>query len=311
MQLVVHGGAGGAPDEPEARRAVLEAAAAAGERAASPLDAVEAALAVLESSPRFNAGLGGAVQADGVVRTDAGVMTDDRRVGAVCAMPGVVHATAVARFVLERTPHVLVAGEHAVGLAALAGLETGVDLLTDETRARYAAAEPPAGDLPTTLDWVGRHFGRAAESTDEWTADVAGVTDTADAPPDDHDTVGVVAVDGTGGLAAATSTGGRWFALPGRVGDSPQAGAGFYAASAGGASATGAGEDIVRATLCRDAVGRLEMGTEPQTAADEAIAQLEDLTDGEAGVIVADRRGRVGLAYNTESMQTATAGEAD
>jgi isoaspartyl peptidase/L-asparaginase-like protein (Ntn-hydrolase superfamily) len=286
MQLIVHGGAGSSPDEPAARQAVLDDAAATGAGESTPLDAVVAAVSALEDSPRFNAGRGAAVQADGYARTDAGVMTGDRAVGAVCAMPGVGRAASVARAVLERTPHVLVSGVHAVDLAEALGIEVAVDLHTDATRARYADADPPDGDLATTLDWVNRQFGTAA---------------------DDHDTVGAVAVADDGALAAATSTGGRWFALPGRVGDTPQVGAGFYASPVGGASATGFGEDIARVTLTRDAVRRIEAGEHPESAAAAAVAMLGEATGGDAGVILADRDGRVGSAFNTDLMQTADA----
>lgn len=287
MQLIVHGGAGSSPDEPEARQAVLEEAADAGAAESAPLDAVVAAVAVLEASPRFNAGLGGAVQADGAVRSDAGVMTGQRAVGAVCSMPGVVHAAAVARAVLERTPHVLVSGDEAAAVAEHAGVETGQELLTDDSRERFADANPPGEDVGEQLDWVNDRF----ESSDVR----------------DHDTVGAVAVADDGSLAAATSTDGRWFAFPGRVGDTPQVGAGFYASAAGGASATGHGEDIARVTLSREAVRRLEDGEDPGAAAEAAIANFESATGADAGIILADREGRVGSAFNTDLMQTATA----
>ncbi len=116
-----------------------------------------------------------------------------------------------------------------------------------------------------------------------------------------------MAVADDGRLAAATSTGGRWFALPGRVGDTPQVGAGFYAAAAGGASATGHGEEIARVTLCREAVRRLEAGEAPEAAAEAAVEALERETGGDAGIILADPEGRVGSAFNTDLMQTATA----
>lgn len=289
MQLIVHGGAGSSPDEPSARQSVLDDAAQAGAAESDPVDAVVGAITVLEDSPRFNAGRGGAIQADGHVRTDAGVMTGDRAVGAVCAMPAVGRAVSVARAVLERTPHVLVSGVHAVDLAATIGVEVEVDLHTDETRERYSAAGPPDGDLAATLDWVRDHFGDT------------GKVDR------DHDTVGAVAVAEDGSLAAATSTGGRWFAVPGRVGDTPQVGSGFYAGPAGGASATGFGEDIARVTLSREAIRQLEAGEPPQVAAEVAVAMLEEETGGDAGIIVADRQGDVGSAFNTELMQTATA----
>ncbi|MFB6360720.1 MAG: isoaspartyl peptidase/L-asparaginase [Halobacteriales archaeon] len=290
MKLIVHGGAGSDPDEPADRHAVLREAAESGAAEPTPLEAVVSAVGVLETSPRFNAGVGGAVQADGVVRTDAGLMTDERAVGAVCAVPGVVEAAAVARAVLERTPHVLLSGEEAARVAAEIGLDTDRDLLTEDTRARYESAEPPTDDFGSVLEWVDDRFG---------TAEYAGTGD--------HDTVGAVAVADDGRSAAATSTGGRWFALPGRIGDTPQVGAGFYASEVGGASATGWGEDIARGTMSREAVRRLEAGTDPQPAAEQAVSSLEAETGAHAGIILADSDGRVGSAFNTELMQTATA----
>lgn len=282
MRVVSHGGAGEAPDEPVARQAALDDATASGVAESSPVDAVVATVRSLESDPRFNAGVGGAVQSDGVVRTDAGVMTRDRSVGAAASMPGVEHAVSVARVVMEETPHVLVSGVHAVDLADAFGVETEVDLRTDRTRERWdALEEPPAGTPADHLDWLRDRFGG-------------------------HDTVGAVAVEGDR-VAAATSTGGRWLALAGRVGDVPQVGSGFYAAPAGGASATGAGEDIAKATLSRRAVRHLETGHDAQSAADLAIEEFAELTGAGAGVVVLARDGDVGRAFNTEAMQTAVA----
>ena len=277
MQLIVHGGAGGEPEDPEKRRTVLDEAATVGANEPTPLDAVVSAVRILESNPRFNAGVGGAVQSDGVVRTDAGMMTDDRRAGAACSMPGVEHAVDVARLVMDETPHVLLAGEHAVSLAEEFGIETNVDLTTERTRERWAACDPPEG-TGEHLDWVREQF-------------------------EGSDTVGAVAVD-DGRAAAATSTGGRWCALAGRVGDVPQVGSGFYASPVGGASATGAGEDIARVTLSREAVGHLESGLRPQEAAERAIEEFEEATDSTAGIIVLDSEGRAGSAYNSALMQT-------
>ena len=282
VQLIVHGGAGSAPDEPASRQAVLDEAAATGTGESTPTAAVVAAVSVLERAPRFNAGVGGAIQNDGVVRTDAGIMTDEREVGAACSMPGVRDAGAVARTVMDETPHVLVAGEHARSLAGGFGIGTEVDLTTERTRERWAELSPPdGGDSEERLAWVREQFGGS-------------------------DTVGAVAVE-NGAVAAATSTGGRWCALAGRVGDVPQVGSGFYATPAGGASATGAGEDIARVTLSRLAVERLESGDGPEAAAEHAIDELAAVTGSEAGIIVLDSEGRAGSAYNTEAMQTSTA----
>jgi beta-aspartyl-peptidase (threonine type) len=280
MRVIVHGGAGDVPDEPEPRQAILDEAAERGAAATTPLDAVEAAIRVLESNERFNAGVGGAVQSDGVVRTDAGAMTSHREAGAVASMAGVEHAVSAARVVLEETPHVFVTGEHAVDLAADYGVETDADLLTEKNRTRFEEADPPSGSPSEHLAWLEARFGG-------------------------HDTVGAVAHDGDE-FAAATSTGGRFFALAGRVGDVPQIGSGFHCAPAGGASATGAGEDIAKATLSRRAVRHLESGMDAQAAADLAIEEFGELTGSSAGVIVLDERG-AGSAFNSDGMQTSVA----
>ena len=294
MKVIVHGGAGSPPDEPAERQAVLDSAAEAGAAADDVTEAVVAAVRVLESDPRFNAGVGSAIQSDGVARTDAGLMTDDRAAGAACAMPGVERAVDVARAVKEETPHVLVAGVHAVDLAEAVGVETSVDLRTPETRERWAE-ESSSGSFDTEehLAFVNGRFGRERGE---------GGGDGSGAGPD-HDTVGAVARDG-GRIAAATSTGGRWCALAGRVGDVPQVGSGFYAARAGGASATGAGEDIARVTLARRAVDHLEAGRTAADAAELAVEEFEDLTGSTAGVIVLRNDGDRGSAYNSDAMQT-------
>lgn len=286
MQVLVHGGAGGAPDDPEPRQAVVDRAAADGTDATTPQQAVLAAVHRLEANPKFNAGTGSVVQSDGVIRTDAGLMTDDGAIGAACAMPGVERAIDVAAVVKDETPHVMVAGDRAVALAEAFDVPTDCDLWTPDTRERWAEADPPA-DASTReqLTWVHEQFG---------TDDVR-----------DHDTVGAVATDGER-LAAATSTGGRWFALAGRVGDVPQVGAGFYATSEAAVSTTGEGEAIARYGLARRVADAVGDGESPQHAADRVLRGFASETGGEAGVIVVDGDGRTGQANNTEAMQTAS-----
>jgi len=279
MELLVHGGAGSAPEEPDRRQRDLRRAVRLGSARDHPLAAVRAAVRHLESAPRFNAGVGGAVQSDGTVRTDAGIMTSDGRCGAACAMPGVEHAVEVARVVAEETPHVCVAGDRAVALAEAFDVGTDRDLWTDRTRERWREADIPDGGVREQLAAVRERFGGT-------------------------DTVGAVATDGDH-LAAATSTGGRWFALAGRVGDVPQVGAGFYATGEAAASATGEGEAIARFGLARRAVGAVEDGDDPGTAADRVVRGFAAETGGRAGVIVADRSGRTGHAHNAEAMGTA------
>ncbi|WP_372911122.1 isoaspartyl peptidase/L-asparaginase [Salinigranum sp.] len=294
MHVIVHGGAGRAPAAPAERGAVLDEAAGTGATAETPLAAVETTLRTLERDDRFNAGRGSAVQADGVVRVDAGVMTSQREVGAVASLTGVEHPVSVARAVCEETPHVLLAGDGGERFAESVGVETDVDLTTEATRERFAAADPPR-EPGGQVAWVRDHFGD----------DAGGADPTVGTGTSDHDTVGVVAGDGER-FAAATSTGGRWFALAGRVGDVPQVGSGFYCSPAGGASATGAGEDIARTTLARRAVDRLDDGDDPQAAAEWALDRFERETGSTAGLVVLSAGG-VGSAYNSEAMQTAVA----
>ncbi|WP_302081896.1 isoaspartyl peptidase/L-asparaginase [Salinibaculum rarum] len=281
MDLLVHGGAGSAPDDPHARQTVLDAAAAVGVDCERPVAAVTAAVRRLEADPQFNAGVGSAVQSDGVIRTDAGLMTSDGSAGAAGAMAGVKHAIDVARVVKRETPHVLVVGEPAVSLADSADIETACDLWTERTRERWRAADPPDDDSPDAhLSWAREHFG------------------------DGHDTVGAVATDGRR-LAAATSTGGRWFALAGRVGDVPQVGAGFYATPGAAVSTTGDGEAILRFGLARRVADAVADGESPQHAADRVLRGFATETGGGAGVIVIGADGQTGTAYNTDAMQTA------
>ena len=282
MRVICHGGAGGVPDEPEPRQATLDEAAERGASADTPVEAAVSAVELLEDDAAFNAGYGGAVQSDGVVRTDAGLMTSDRAAGAIASAEGICHAARAARVVAEETPHVFVAGDHAVELAEAFGIEQR-ELLTDENRERYEDADPPAGGPREHLDWLTERFGGS-------------------------DTVGAVAHEPGAGFASVTSTGGRTFALAGRVGDVPQIGSGFFAAPAGGASATGAGEDIAKTTLSRRAVGHLERGLGAQAAADRAIDEFGELTGSSAGVIVLDHDG-AGSAFNSEGMQTSVAVE--
>jgi len=288
MQVIVHGGAGSSePDEPEQRQAVLDKAANNGTAASDPLSAVETSVRVLESSPRFNAGVGSAVQSDGTIRTEAGVMTSDRQVGAVSAMEGVEHAVSAARIVLQETPHVMVTSPQAVALAEDHNVEVGVDLWTEQTRERWADVDRPSGPTPREhLAWLRSKFGAG------------------------HDTVGAVARDGDS-YAAATSTGGRWYALAGRVGDVPQVGCGYYCSSAGGASATGAGEDIARVTLARKAVDYLDAGHGAQTAARFALSEFSDCatTGANAGLIVFGEDGPGHASTRDAHMQVAAASD--
>ena len=281
MHVVAHGGAG-PTDYPEPRQRILDNAVREASVAATPISAVMTAIAPLEASPRFNAGVGSAVQSDGRIRTDASIMADDLTFGAACGMEGVVHAIRVAEAVRTQTPHVLLAGKHATKFAEYCGIETRHDCWTERTRLRWKEASLDDASYADQLEAVSEHYGAG------------------------HDTVGAVASDGNH-VAAGTSTGGRWLALAGRVGDVPQVGAGSYASSAGGVSTTGAGEDIARVTLAREAEREIANGLSADAAAKRALATFADAASGTAGLIALTPGGDVGIAYNSEDMQTAIA----
>lgn len=281
MKVIVHGGAGGPPEAPTRRQASLTAAARTATKANTPFSAVLDAVTALEADPRFNAGVGSAVQSDGRIRTDAGIMTDSGSAGAACAMLRVEHAIEVAAVVARETPHVLLAGESAVDLARAFGIDTDCDLWTDASRERWTETAPPESDsVADHLRWVTDRFGGS-------------------------DTVGAVATDGQT-LVAGTSTGGRWCALAGRVGDVPQVGAGFHTTETAAASATGAGEAIARFGLARRGTALVERGLPAQLAADRAIREFDEETGEQAGVILLDIDGRTGHSHCSPAMQTAT-----
>ena len=222
--LVTHCGAGST----YAVRDAAEAAGAAGmkvlRRGGSALDAVEAAIIVLEDDPRTNAGTGSRMRLDGSIQMDAALMDSRQRIGAVAAIEDVRNPVRVARRVM-RTPHVLLAGEWATAFARKEGFPP-YDPATERARKIW---EEALADV---------RGGKAPGWTRAWRAHAA-------------DTVGAVARDGKGRYAAGSSTGGVAYMLPGRVGDSPIPGAGLYAGTAGAVTATGEGEAIIRVVLCK------------------------------------------------------------
>jgi beta-aspartyl-peptidase (threonine type) len=268
--LIVHGGAGADPaDGREELRAGVRAAALAGWRVLAgegrALDAVEAAVRVLEDHPRFNAGRGSVLTCEGTVEMDASIMEGDRLAcGAVAAVSRVANPVTLARRVLDDGRHVLLVAEGAHAFARSSGLP-GCDpasLITDRQRARLAAHGPG--------------------------------------------TVGAVALDRHGTVAAATSTGGMVGKRPGRVGDSALIGCGTYADSTlGGVSCTGSGEAIIRVVLARRALDYLKEADDPDYAAKVAVDLLSEEGRGEGGLILVDWRGRVGHAHSTPLMPVA------
>jgi beta-aspartyl-peptidase (threonine type) len=284
--LIVHGGAWNIPEEMEAghlrgvRHAVGEVIPQLRE-GLSALDAVEAAVRILEEDGTFDAGRGACLNAMGQVELDAIIMDGaDLRLGAVAALQGVLHPVSVARLVMERTEHCLLVGSGAQEFAQTMGVPilSPEQLVHPRERAFYEAVKSdPSFSLHQTFE---------AKPTG---------------------TVGAVALDSGGNLAAATSTGGTPRKLPGRVGDSPLAGAGAYADNClGAASATGWGESIMKVLLSRTACD-LVHDYPAMEAARRAVAVLDERVGGRGGVILLDRDGNCGYAHNTAKMAFAWA----
>jgi len=215
------------------------------EKGGSALDAVEVATVVLENDERLNAGIGSRHQLDGVIRMDASIMDSLFNCGAVASIERVKNPIKVARKVME-TPHILLVGEGALEFARKLGFED-FDPATDRSRKRLEKEKHQlkTGDIP---EWA-RGWKRF-----EW-----------------KETVGAVARDSNGLMAAASSTGGTSFMLKGRVGDTPIIGAGIYAGEKGAVTATGVGEEIVRKVLCKYVYDRIEDGMDAQEACDKGV----------------------------------------
>jgi beta-aspartyl-peptidase (threonine type) len=284
--IVVHGGAYDIPTEThqahmDGCRRAAEAGWAVLARGGPALDAVEAAVRVMEDDPTFDAGYGSFLNAAGEVELDAIIMDGrDLDLGAVAAVQRVRHPVTLARLVMTASEHALLAGAGAEAFARQHGLPvcSTEELLAgrelERWRAAYASGNPHAWEP----------FGGAQGGP-------------FGAP---SDTVGAVALDADGNLAAATSTGGTFNKLPGRVGDSPLVGCGAYADNRTGAvSATGLGEALMKVVIAKTACDFIARGMTAQEAADAAIAVLAGRTTGEGGLIVLDRLGGVGVAHNT------------
>jgi beta-aspartyl-peptidase (threonine type) len=270
--IIVHGGAGLVTAERYDRlRAGVRAAAEAGNAVldtdGSALDAVIAAVRVLEDDPEFNAGTGAALTRDGAVETDAAVMDGEtRRVGAVAAVPDLANPVLLARAVLDAGEHVLLAGPSAWQFAAEVGIARAAPgaLVTERARLRLQAAL--AGERDAAALLAGGAIARGREAG----------------------TVGAVARDRRGRLAAATSTGGIAGKRSGRIGDSPIPGAGTWADREVAVSATGDGEAILRIALARTIAAYTATGLTVREASTAALAELRRLTGGIAGVIAVD-----------------------
>jgi beta-aspartyl-peptidase (threonine type) len=281
--IAIHGGAGTVrrseltPESESALHAALAASLRSGydilNAGGTSLDAVEQAVRVMEDSPLFNAGRGAVFTSAGTIELDASIMDGSTlRAGGVAAVRGVRNPVSLARAVMEHSPHVLLAGEGAEAFARMRGL-----------------GHEPAAYFHTEERWSALRRVRAAQAMT--------LTER-----DRHGTVGAVALDAAGKLAAATSTGGRTNKLPGRVGDSPIVGAGNYANTAVAVSGTGDGDVFLRTSAAYRVAVLMELAARN---ADEAAREtLNEIAryGGSGGLVVLDRLGNVAMPFNTEGM---------
>lgn len=282
IAIIVHGGAGNWSVGTGRREEALRACAAAAERGrvillegGSALDAVEAAVNILEDCPVLDAGRGSYPNSEGNVEMDALIMDGrDLTMGAIAAIQRVRHPISLARRVMLESGHNFLVGAGAEAFADSIGFP------------RCAVAE--------LLVTAGEEEHRRHEEKQPTSAL--------------GDTVGAVAIDLRGDLAAATSTGGTANKLPGRVGDSPLVGSGAYADNwTAAVSATGYGEALMRVVISKRVCDFVGTGLSAWSACESALRVLEERTGGEGGLIAVDARGQVGWAYNTQAMPYAFA----
>jgi beta-aspartyl-peptidase (threonine type) len=298
--LLVHGGAWAIPqaDMPAHEtgvRKALEAGYDVLSRGGSALDAVEAAVVILEDDPTFDAGCGSFLTSDGRVQLDAVLMDGGRmKAGGVACVERLRNPIKAARIVLEESPHVYFVGSGAEQFASSHGmpLVDNRELVLDRERDRLARAQSreAAGLADETFTGQILYDDKSPETAFHATLS-------------SHDTVGAIALDARGNLAAGTSTGGTLNKTPGRVGDSSLLGCGCYADNlAAAVSLTGWGEPIMKLVLGKWATDRVAAGTAPEFAAREAISYLFNRLGGHGGIILLGPDGRFGLAHNTPAM---------
>jgi beta-aspartyl-peptidase (threonine type) len=234
--IITHGGVGSPPEAADGCIAAAGKGMEALEAGGSALDAVVESVVLLEDMPRYNAGTGSRPRLSGVCEMDAAVMTSDGGIGCVAMLRWVRNPILVARRVMEETPHIILAGEGALRFAR----DQGFGYHDPTTPHRLERLER----LKARLGEEGSPFLRYASE-------------------DPGDTVGAVAMDSTGMFAAANSTGGVELMLPGRIGDSPVPGAGFFAGPAGAVATTGTGEEIIRRMSAVRVYDAIAAGADP------------------------------------------------
>ena len=277
IAIVIHGGAGWSRNQTEEKlksiedglKRALDEGFAILESGGTSLDAVEAAVVILEDDVTFNAGKGSVYTAEEKQEMDASIMTGElQNAGAVASVSTIKNPIKLARYVMEKTEHVLIVGQGAEKVAIKGGLEV---------------VDPSYFYSKEKLDRVRRQKTK-----------------------DELSTVGAVAIDKEGNISAATSTGGRSNKLPGRVGDSPIIGAGTWAQNnLCGVSGTGHGEYFMRFNVAREICVRMDyLGLTSDQASNQVIDELSGMGI-EGGVIVIDKEGNASMIFNTDGMARA------
>ena len=306
--LIVHGGAWAIPPEmaEDHQRGVANALAtgyAILEKGGAATDAVEAAVTVLEDDPTFDAGCGSFLTSEGRVQLDALLMDGATlRAGGVACVEHLRNPIQAARLVLDKSPHIYFVGQGAEAFASQHGMKLidNSELVLDRERVRLAEAQSRLAQGLADITFSGplAHDDKSPE-----TAVAASIPWSLVPDPSSHDTVGAVALDQYGNLAAGTSTGGTLNKAPGRVGDSSLIGCGCYADNQSAAvSLTGWGEPIMKLVLGKWATDRVASGVTPELAAQRAIAYLFERLGGHGGIILLGPDGQFGLAHNTPGM---------
>ena len=300
--IAIHGGAGViergqlSPERDAEYRAALaeavEAGAAVLRAGGSSMGAIQASIEVMEDNPMFNAGRGAVFTAEGTNSLDAAIMDGETMAaGAVAGVSRTRHPIALARAVMEQSGHVMLAGEGADAFAASVGLE--------QVEPSFFFVERRWEQLVSTLTERGWPIPERPAGVPAVPEQSAAVTD-----GDDHrfGTVGVVAVDSQGRIAAGTSTGGTTAKRWGRIGDTPVIGAGTWAGRGCAVSATGTGEYFIRLTVARDICGLVDLNDMPVGEAAEALISELSAINGDGGVIALTADGSVAFSMNTSGM---------
>lgn len=291
--LVVHGGAWAIPDDMvdahlRGVRNALQAGWRVLARGGAALDAVEEAVVIMEDDETFDAGRGSFLNRDGKVQLDALIMDGATlRAGGVGCVERVRNPVRAARKILSESPHVYFVGEGAEQFAAEHGVElcANADLVIPREVERLREYQQEAAGRLSTKDGNDLFAPGSAHMTIS------------------HDTVGAVALDQDGNIAAATSTGGTLNKAPGRLGDSSLIGCGCYADNLSAAvSTTGWGEPIMKLVLAKWTADRVSAGNLPEWAAQEAMNYLKQRLNGHGGIIVLNAQGQFGIAHNTPRM---------